>query len=452
MKRILFLAVLVVGFALTSSSVLATNSVIYSNIASFPSNVPSLGVEAYSMPEIGSQIQLVGTNRTNPRVTILMSSWACQEGSWYESTCATSIDATFTHPITLNVYNVGIDNAPGTLITSVTQTFTMPYRPSTDITNCTGGRWFDGTACFNGKAFVIMFNLSGVNLPERVIVGVAYNTTHHGYAPVGGTGGPYDSLNVGLTGNPTVGNVLPTANDLYQNSSHGGFYCDNGLVGGTGTFRLDAGCWTGYMPGIMVDLPKVSICHLENKKLSKYHRISISVNAQPSHLGHGDGVPGGIVSANQNKRFADDCTLVDRVWTLVDTVIVPSNSSVGVLSNVVLTSGKSYKLESSGTWVNSNNVADTEFASIDGWSTHMDGYNIAPYILGEGEFDLQVDNAFVNWGAYNPANIYTYLKTGTGSNVGLRIFDGDSIFPATLHPEWYGDNQGVLTVNIYELQ
>jgi hypothetical protein len=28
-------------------------------------------------------------------------------------------------------------------------------------------------------------------------------------------------------------------------------YCDGG-TGGTGTFRLDAGCWTGYQPAFQV--------------------------------------------------------------------------------------------------------------------------------------------------------------------------------------------------------
>lgn len=32
----------------------------------------------------------------------------------------------------------------------------------------------------------------------------------------------------------------------------GGAYCDNG-VGGTGSFRLDEGCWTGYLPAIKVE-------------------------------------------------------------------------------------------------------------------------------------------------------------------------------------------------------
>ena len=43
----------------------------------------------------------------------------------------------------------------------------------------------------------------------------------------------------------------PAPNDAYLSSTWSGAYCDNGTAG-TGTFRLDAGCWTGYKPAIRV--------------------------------------------------------------------------------------------------------------------------------------------------------------------------------------------------------
>jgi hypothetical protein len=39
--------------------------------------------------------------------------------------------------------------------------------------------------------------------------------------------------------------------DAYLNSSSGGQYCDGG-TGGIDTFRLDAGCWTGFQPAFKV--------------------------------------------------------------------------------------------------------------------------------------------------------------------------------------------------------
>ena len=149
------------------------------------------------------------------------------------------------------------------------------------------------------------------------------------------------------------------------------------------------------------------------------------------------------------------CTAVEcpagTVKQFKETLSVDSVSATGATSSSALDSGKAYLLEASGTWANGNlNKADAEYASTDSWATHMDGYNINPYLLGEGEFDLQVDGSFVNWGAYNAAHQYSYAYTGTGSTVSFRVFDGDSTKgPAAQEPGWYGDNTGSLSVDIY---
>jgi hypothetical protein len=242
-------------------------SVVYDNIPDkVPGNVPSIGFEATSTSELGSQIGLDGSQRKDPKVKVLMSSWACKSGTWQGKNCITNPGSTFTHPVTLNVYKVNSDDSVGPLIKTVTKTFTMPYRPTADDgTNCKDangnptGEWWDGTTCNNGKAFTISFDLDHVTLPDDVILGVAYNTTNHGAAPIGTTacnstaqGCPYDALNVGTNPTPTVGTSEPSNNDAYYNTSVASFYCDSG-AGGTGTFRLDSGCWTGYLPAFQVE-------------------------------------------------------------------------------------------------------------------------------------------------------------------------------------------------------
>ena len=94
--------------------------------------------------------------------------------------------ATFTTPITLNVYRASStdsfgETTPGGLILTKTKTFTIPYRPSADNVHCTGagdtghqGEWFkNGQGCFNGLAHTITFTLSGlhvvVQIPAQVI-------------------------------------------------------------------------------------------------------------------------------------------------------------------------------------------------------------------------------------------------------------------------------------------
>jgi hypothetical protein len=244
------------------------SGVVFDSIpGTLPGNVPSVGFEATSTAEFGDY----ATFATNPNhllrnVDVVMSSWGCQSGHWNTSDCVTSSGATFSHPITFTIY----ENSGGSLgapIAHVTQTFAIPYRPSADATNCTGadaGKWYSTAdrQCYNGFATTITFDFSSLNvtLPSSVIYGVSYNTTHYGAAPIGesatcfssGGGCGYDSLNVGAASTtPTVG-TDNDPNGVFQNSSWAGAYCDNG-ASGTGTFRLDTGCWGMFNPLVRIN-------------------------------------------------------------------------------------------------------------------------------------------------------------------------------------------------------
>ncbi|HEY8186109.1 MAG TPA: hypothetical protein VIF64_08575 [Pyrinomonadaceae bacterium] len=245
-----------------ASQAFAQGLPIYNNIPSpLPGNVAGYGFEASGTSEFGDRIMFApATGRSLTTVTLTMSSWGCQSGHWYSGDCVTAPGATFSHPITLNIYNVVAGNQVGTLIGSVTQTFAIPYRPSADNVNCTGanvGKWYDASSntCFNGKASDITFSLSGLTVPNQVIFGVAYNTTHYGYTPIGplapcntSPGGcGYDALNVGVV-DPAVYNTVgsnPAPDDAYQYTIFSS--CTNGPII---PFGLDAGCWTGFKPSI----------------------------------------------------------------------------------------------------------------------------------------------------------------------------------------------------------
>ena len=136
---------------------------------------------------------------------------------------------------------------------------------------------------------------------------------------------------------------------------------------------------------------------------------------------------------------------------LVETDTVNSNSSTPTVSTNNLAGGQVYLLVASGTWQNSGiNLADAAYASVDSWTTYMQGYNITPYFLGSNEFQLQVGGSFVNWGTYQPSHQYAYLYTGTGGPASFLIFDGDSSGGnATPNTGWYGDNSGNLQVSVY---
>ena len=222
----------------------------------------SLAFQATQATEIGNQIVFApGTSRTLNNVVVSMDSWGCATGSG--TSCVTPTGATFAQPITLNLYAANPDNTPGALITSVTQTVNLAYRPSADNVNCTSGRWFNAadSTCYNGIVTNATLNLGDVTVPNKVIYGVEIRTSSYGDPAIGGplgtstacftssSGCPYDSLNVALSLDPT--NVTTGSNALtngiYWATTHGAFYCDNG-AGGVGTFRFDGGCWGDSSP------------------------------------------------------------------------------------------------------------------------------------------------------------------------------------------------------------
>ncbi len=246
-------------FAVTAVSALAAGSasasVVFNNIPRpLPGNVVSQAFEATQTSEFGSQIELAGSARAKPVVTVAMSSWACQNLQSGAS-CHTGPRATFSYPITLNVYEVQANNEPGAKLASVTQTFAIPYRPSASkkcsLTSEGVVGW--GPSCFSGKAFKIKFAPLGITLPTKAIVSIAYNTTDYGYAPTHAADVGEDSLNVGLysPGEPVTsvgGNPQPE--DDYINSQTASNYCGSGVA--PGTFGLSGPCWEGYQADLKV--------------------------------------------------------------------------------------------------------------------------------------------------------------------------------------------------------
>jgi hypothetical protein len=264
-KALLAAALTVTG--LIAFPAISNAAVVYNNIpAPLPGGLPSEAFQATQTSEFGGEVGLAGTDRQDPKITITMVNWGCQ--SIVAGVCTSTPGSTFTHPITLNVYSVMPSGEPGGLISSVTETKSILFRPTSDPTcpapGHPNGAWrpTGSATCFNGVSSNITYDLTGrgVSLPDKVILTLAYNTSNYGEDPIGtqpcsatAQGCPYDSLNVGLNtlGSPTAG-FLPRPDDAYLDSSTGGQYCDGG-TGGTGFLRLDEGCWTGFEPAISID-------------------------------------------------------------------------------------------------------------------------------------------------------------------------------------------------------
>jgi hypothetical protein len=236
----------------------ATKKVFNSVPAQLPGNVASVGFEATQTDAIGDEIRLAPGMRKLKKVAIVMSSWACETGSWTAG-CDTTQGATFNETIKLTLYrvNTGDPNLPGAVIASRKRTFAIPFRPSADPTDCSANptRWYSSKddACYNGKAFKIVFEFSGLKLPDELVYGVSYNTSTsgdqpHGTRPCQSTveGCPDDSLNVGAeAGLPARGtDVYPDG--VFVDQQTGGDCASDATV--PDEFSLDACNWHGFNP------------------------------------------------------------------------------------------------------------------------------------------------------------------------------------------------------------
>lgn len=207
------------------------------------------------------------------QVTVGLSSFACGNDDTRAATeaCVSIPGTTFSHPVTVSLYEVdrsGADPAVGDLIATRTTVFELPFRPSWDEVNCSlppvlnapfGGRWYDEElgACVNGLAVEVVFDFvgDGVELPEELIFGVAFDTETSGESPLG-VPGPYNALMVGAAGTsgtppPSVGTNVE-GDYTFLDSELDFYYCDGGAAG-LDTFRRD-GCWTTTTPMVRIEL------------------------------------------------------------------------------------------------------------------------------------------------------------------------------------------------------
>jgi hypothetical protein len=204
----LYTATLVVNDGKVSSpqalvALTAGTTVTFDSISPLPPNVASVGFQAASLQSLGDRIALrADSPRVLHRISIVMSSWACETGAW-NTGCTSADGATFNHPITIQIFS-----STGVPLSTVTQTFSIPYRPASDPT-CTGmdaNKWKASNGiCYNGFATTINFNFAGLGIvlpDEQFYYVLSYNTNTQGPEPLGATG-PYDSLNVGYYSSST---------------------------------------------------------------------------------------------------------------------------------------------------------------------------------------------------------------------------------------------------------
>jgi hypothetical protein len=203
---------------------IVTGEVIYDSIPSvLPSNSISIGYQATSTSALGDKITFAGTSRKLDKVAVTLSSWACESGDW-NNNCITTPGANFTHPITLNLYNVASDGSVGSLINSTTQTFTIPYRPTADLTCNSTTQWRDtNDECFNGINHVVVFDATGITVPNNIIYSVSFNTQNYGTSPLG-VNGPFNSLNVSLSTGAALVGVNQNLDEVFWDTTYPWLY------------------------------------------------------------------------------------------------------------------------------------------------------------------------------------------------------------------------------------
>ena len=174
----------------------AQSEVVFQTIPTVPDpSYTSLGLNTVTTDKAwGNEVNLGGSDRFLESVDIAMVNWA--KAADYP-VLAASNSLGYQHPLTVLIY--GVDGSSNlTLLEQKTQETLIPWRPAT---------LDDGSEYpFGGTAFTTRFNFNdSVELPEKIVVLIAYNTENSGFAAIGSPG-PYNQLNVAFGGDvPLVG-------------------------------------------------------------------------------------------------------------------------------------------------------------------------------------------------------------------------------------------------------
>ncbi|HUY56502.1 MAG TPA: hypothetical protein VMV12_01550 [Candidatus Micrarchaeaceae archaeon] len=211
------ISIAAVSAAGSSADTHQTSSVLYSSLVSpySATNPPnewwSLSFGGTNATQFGAKINLASPSRLSG-ATVMLDSQACESGSG--ASCSTTPGATFSVPITFNIYQPGATGGSvGALLATQTKTFHVPYRPSADATACAattssifpgfsndGTQWFNPAtgSCYFGVVYAANFNFNDrQNLPATVVYGISYIATS----------GPASSLNVLLSTESSSGAV-----------------------------------------------------------------------------------------------------------------------------------------------------------------------------------------------------------------------------------------------------
>jgi len=226
----------------------ASAETVYDNVpATLPANFASIGLAATSTTEFGGEIELAGTARKQPTITVVMSSWACESGNWTEKgKCLSPKGKTFKVPLTVKVYAAAeLSEGP---VAEFTKMEKMKYRPS-DSTECVSGeQWYDPTTkeCSHGYAFPLSISLKRLKkMPQKAVV--TFSFPH--------SSGPATSLNISVSEpeEKTLSIGKDPVEEWFANSTYSEMYCPGAKDVGKLGSEEGVGCQgVNYQPVISV--------------------------------------------------------------------------------------------------------------------------------------------------------------------------------------------------------
>jgi len=260
---------LVAGGTIATMAGSAGAEVIYKNMPTKHQFDGAEGFECCGTSAFGGEVSFAGSDRGSPTITTGLLSFACEQGS--DQTCMTKKGATFTWPITLEIYEAGAGESVGPLITRLTREFKIPYRPS-ESSKCPEVEGYTkgyGPECVVAIAKTLSYQLKGFKLPNTAIIALAFNTETYGSKPTG-EGGPENSLNVTVNvsyectkENPTAPHECEAFTELPTGPSVGTdplpeqvfqstVYSVAACGGVEGSFGASGDCWKYAQPAFEV--------------------------------------------------------------------------------------------------------------------------------------------------------------------------------------------------------
>lgn len=172
-----------------SAGAVSGSQVVYDALPSIDpqTSYPGHVYQATATSQLADSVSLGGSNRRLETVTVTLNSGA--KFSEYSSDPAYSANsASWSQQVTVNVYSTQLDEngVPDTLLAAEVQAFDIPWSPEGAVGGVATNVTLDFTDIY-------------VQLPENIIVGVAFNTETYGTSPTG-VPGPYNSLGVVVPG------------------------------------------------------------------------------------------------------------------------------------------------------------------------------------------------------------------------------------------------------------